>query len=179
MRNRPWVNVYVRPISYIFLFLTLAVTFIAFCTPYWYSEKQENGERYFGVWTICMDASIKNCTFLPNHSRSANSDSRLTAIRALFSMSIMHLVGAIGYPPFFKQMSNGILNIGFMALLSLVSGLFSLASMAIMTYEISCYKFLSYGYSYFLGWIGTSLSFVAASLVYVASKDNSYSEIAY
>ena len=47
---------------------------------------------------------------------------KLTGVRALLSMAIMLLIGALGYPPFFKQMSTGVLKIGFMALLSSIGG---------------------------------------------------------
>ena len=38
---------------------------------------------------------------------------------------------------------------------------------------------INYGYSYFLGWTGTGLSFFTAALIYIASKDNLYTEGVY
>ena len=46
----------------------------------------------------------------------------LTAVRVLISMGIMFMLGALGYPPFFKQMSGGILKIGIMSILSGIAG---------------------------------------------------------
>lgn len=38
---------------------------------------------------------------------------------------------------------------------------------------------IEYGYSYFTGWSGTGLAFFTGTLIYIASKDNIYSEGAY
>ena len=46
----------------------------------------------------------------------------LTSVRVLISMAILFMVGALGYPPFFKQMSTGILKIGLMSVLSAIAG---------------------------------------------------------
>jgi len=37
-------------------------------------------------------------------------------------MAILFMIGALGYPPFFKQMSGGMLKIGIMSLLSGIAG---------------------------------------------------------
>lgn len=37
-------------------------------------------------------------------------------------MAVMMLLGALGYPPFFKQMSSSVLKIEFMAVLATIGG---------------------------------------------------------
>ena len=59
-------------------------------------------------------------------------------------------------------------------------GLCSLTGMLIMTGSVSNLPGnILYGYSYFLGWSGTGLSFLTGALIYIASKDNLYTEGVY
>lgn len=46
----------------------------------------------------------------------------LTSVRALYSMSMMLMIGALCYPPFYKNMSNGVVKIGIMSILTSVGG---------------------------------------------------------
>ena len=69
MFRKGCTNTYLRPVSYVFLFITLALTMISFCTSNWYS-KTEKGERIFkGVWKVCVGKQDwpGHCYFLPDH----------------------------------------------------------------------------------------------------------------
>ena len=59
-------------------------------------------------------------------------------------------------------------------------GICSLIGMLIITVSVGNLPgHVNYGYSYFLGWTGTGLSFFTAALIYIASKDNLYTEGVY
>jgi len=165
-------KIYLRPIAYVFLFLTLLCTMVALCTSNWYRTVDEHGTTtYAGLWNVCQDEpdNIDTCKFLPK-SRENPTKRTLLGIQALYSMSMMALIGACGYPPFFRQMSNGGLKIGFMALLLIIAGICCTISMLTMTHAIHKLNGVT-GYSYFIGWGGVGLCFLTAGLIYLASKD--------
>ena len=45
----------------------------------------------------------------------------MTAIRGFFALAILFQLGAIIYPPFYKQMASGIVKLEFMAILCLIA----------------------------------------------------------
>jgi len=72
MFQKGCANTYLRPVSYVFLFITLALTMIALCTSNWYSTVTD-GERIFqGVWNVCAGKQewTANCAFLPDKEKA-------------------------------------------------------------------------------------------------------------
>lgn len=178
MYRGPCTSVYLRPMSYFFLFLTLSMLMVSLCTSSWYSVKQTGVTMHMGLWNVCKDKAdvIGQCSFLPEWRDDIPVDN-LTAIRALYSMAVMMLLGALGYPPFFKQMSSSVLKIEFMAVLATIGGVCSFIAMLVITHQVNSLDTKPiYGYSYVIGWVATGQSFLSAGLIYIASKDNVYVE---
>ncbi|XP_066910423.1 uncharacterized protein [Clytia hemisphaerica] len=189
MFRKGCTNTYLRPVSYIFLFVSLAITMVSFCTSSWYSKINEKGIKVFkGIWNVCEGKQDwpAYCHFLPEPPTPDNphddpffdiSSEELTGVRVLISMAILFMVGALGYPPFFKQMSTGILKIGLMSVLSGIAGSCLFTAMLIMTHQMNSMDPIpNFGYSYIMGWVSTGMCFVTACLIYIASKDNVYVE---
>ena len=45
----------------------------------------------------------------------------MTAIRGFFALAILFQLGALIYPPFYKQMASGVVKLEFMAILCLIA----------------------------------------------------------
>jgi len=198
MAKMPCSKLYLRPVSYAMLFIALMTTMVALCSSNWYSVVVNGSQKkYFGIWNVCEKPDVTSkCDFLPNDYENKTKDwlhpDSLTSVRGSYAMTILFLFGALGYPPFFKQMSNGVLKIEFMALLATVGGTMSMAAMLIMSHAIhtthaippSANKevFTSdpvNGYSYYIGWTATGLTYLSGILIYLASKDNVVQEGSY
>lgn len=187
MFRKRCTNTCLRPLSYIFLAISLVITMISFCTSSWYSIFTNGRMVTKGIWNVCEGSTTSwpvECVFLPDLKTTKNDyllfdihPDELTAVRVLISMGIMFMLGALGYPPFFKQMSGGILKIGIMSILSGIAGTCLFIALLIMTHQIHSMESIpEFGFSYILGWVATGMCFLTSSLIYVASKDNVYVE---
>ena len=68
MFRKGCTNTYLRPVSYIFLAISLTITMVSFCTSSWYSTMKRGRIINQGIWNVC-DGSEGGwpfkCDFLP------------------------------------------------------------------------------------------------------------------
>jgi len=190
---RGCTNVYLRPVSYFSLFLTLCTAMVSMCTTDWYHWFPDKpitlGDTkfvYMGLWNVDM---FGECKFMPPDRKDISSG-MMTGIRVLFSMGIMMLLGAICYPPLFKQMSTDVIKIEVMAIFTIGGGACIFISMMMITHAVNSLprdfiyldaklKNPTFGYSFIMGWCTMGMCIITAMLIYVASKGNVYVEKAY
>jgi len=201
---RGCTNVYLRPVSYFSLFLTLCTAMVSMCTSDWYhwsdaqtanfeqslSSEGDSDRVLMGLWNVNL---FGDCKFMPSDRNDISSD-MMKAIRVLFSMGIMMLLGAICYPPLYKQMSTEVIKIEVMAIFTAGGGACIFISMMMITHAVNSLptshtyvdqgvakhlKNPTFGYSFILGWCTMGMCIATACLIYVASKGNVYIEKAY
>ncbi|XP_065061559.1 uncharacterized protein LOC135688576 [Rhopilema esculentum] len=164
-----------RPVAMGIMTVALLVLATSISTDEWYSVTTVAKRKFNGLWNHCVQMSGRDtsCNFL--RGWEPISDDTMTAIRGFFALAILFQLGAIIYPPFYKQMASGIVKLEFMAILCLIATCFAFLGMIIITHEVIHHnEGPTFGWSYYLGWAGTGVSAVGAALGAISTRDDVY-----
>ena len=75
MFRKRCTNTCLRPLSYIFLAISLVITMISFCTSSWYSIFTNGRMVTKGIWNVCEGSTTSwpvECVFLPDLKTTKN-----------------------------------------------------------------------------------------------------------